>query len=254
VRINIADIFSRSVPRLRRTNRSSGGTARTRKDAENEDRGGLMRRHSTQLKWMMVGMALLSLLVLASGPVFAHADTHPIDVIKSGTDQALTLLRSSCKPGEVFIVREHRDEILKIVYSYFDFAEMSKSSLGPHWKSQAPVKQQEFVTIFEQLLFNTYLDRAEIYTCSNEKVLYDNETIEGSSAVVKTRVTGYKEKDVAIDYRLRLKDGQWKVYDVVVEGISLVNNYRQQFNAILTKESFDGLLKRMQEKLAAPKE
>ena len=116
------------------------------------------------------------------------------------------------------------------------------------------MKQQEFVKIFEQLLFNTYLDRVETYTCSNEQVLYDNEMIEGSSAVVKTRVSGYKEKDVAIDYRLRLKDGQWKVYDVVVEGISLVNNYRQQFNAILAKESFDGLLKRMQEKLAAPRE
>ena len=131
---------------------------------------------------------------------------------------------------------------------------MSKSSLGPHWKNQTPVKQQEFVKIFEELLFNTYLDRVDIYTCSNEKVLYDNEMIEGSSAVVKTRVNGYKEKDVAIDYRLRLKDGEWKVYDVVVEGISLVNNYRQQFNAILAKESFDGLLKRMQEKLAAPRE
>ena len=62
-----------------------------------------MRRHSTQLKWMMVGMALLPMLVLAPGPVFAHADTHPIDVIKSGTDQALTLLRSSCKPGEYLL-------------------------------------------------------------------------------------------------------------------------------------------------------
>jgi phospholipid transport system substrate-binding protein len=213
-----------------------------------------MRRRSVQLKWMLTGITFWFLLSPAPGPVFAHADAHPIDVVKSGTDQALTLLRSSCKPGEPFVVREHRDEILKIVYTYFDFAEMSKSSLGPHWKAQTPVKQQEFVKLFEQLLFNTYLDRVDTYTCSNEKVLYDNEMVEGGSAVVKTRVTGYKEKDVAIDYRLRLKDGEWKVYDVVVEGISLVNNYRQQFNAILAKESFDGLLKRMQEKLVAPRE
>jgi phospholipid transport system substrate-binding protein len=212
-----------------------------------------MRWRSTQRRWILVGVALLLLLMSARGPAFAHAEARPIDVIKSGTDQALVLLRSSCKPGETLVVREHRDEILNIVYSYFDFAEMSKSSLGPHWKAQTPVKQQEFVKIFEQLLFDTYLDRADTYTCANEKILYDNETVEGSSALVKTRVTGYKEKDIAIDYRLRLKEGEWKVYDVIVEGISLVNNYRQQFNAILTKESFDSLLKRMQEKLAEPR-
>lgn len=182
----------------------------------------------------------------------AFAGNRPVDVVKSGTDRALEILRRSCKPGERLVVREHRADILEIVYEYFDFREMAMRSLGPAWKNQTPAKQQEFVDVFEQLLFNTYIDRVDVYTCSEEQVLFDNETIEGNLAIVQSRVTGYKGKDIAIDYRLKLKDGQWKAYDVIVEGVSLVNNYRQQFSAILAKESFDQLLTRIREKIKTP--
>jgi phospholipid transport system substrate-binding protein len=144
----------------------------------------------------------------------------------------------------------HRVEIERIVREYCDFVDMAMRSLGPHWKSQPAPKQQEFVKLFEEMIFNTYIDRVDTYACGDEKIVYDDETVDGTYAVVKSRVTGYKGKDVAIEYRLRLKNEEWKAYDVVIEGVSLVNNYRQQFNAILARESFDGLLQRMRSKVA----
>jgi phospholipid transport system substrate-binding protein len=174
-------------------------------------------------------------------------------VVKSGAERALDLLRKDCQHGEAFVLRAHTAELQQIVREYCDFAEMAMRSLGPAWRSQPPAKQQVFVALFEQLIFNTYIDRVDTYTCADEKIVYDEETVDGNHASVKSRVTGYKGKDIAIEYRLRLKDNAWKAYDVVVEGVSLVNNYRQQFSSILARESFDDLLKRMREKVATMK-
>lgn len=180
----------------------------------------------------------------------AEAAGTPLSLIQSGTDRAVQILRSS-QSGQAPSLRQRRGEILQIVDEYFNFHEMAKRSLGRSWKDQLPAKQQEFVKLFKQLLFNTYVDRVETYTGANEKFTYDEEKIEGEYALVKTRITGYKNTVVEVDYRLRLEKGSWKAYDVVVEGISLVSNYRQQFDSILTNGSFDTLLNRMQEKVSA---
>lgn len=179
-----------------------------------------------------------------------EAATRPLSVIQSGTDRALQILKSS-QSGQAPSLRQRRGEILQIVDEYFDFDEMAKRALGRPWKDQPPDKRQEFVRLFKQLLFNTYIDRVETYTGANEKFTYDAEKIEGNYALVKTRVLGYKNADVQVDYRLRLENGTWKAYDVVVEGISLVSNYRQQFESILASSSFDNLLSRMRDKVAA---
>ncbi len=172
----------------------------------------------------------------------------PLAVIQSGTDKALEILHSS-QSGQAPALRARRGEILRIVDEYFNFHEMAKRALGRPWKDQSPQNQKEFVDLFKQLLFNSYVDKVEAYTGSNERVVYDAEKVEGEYALVKTRVLGYKNADVQVDYRLRAEEGIWKVYDVVVEGISLVNNYREQFSSILANESFDSLLKRMRGKL-----
>jgi phospholipid transport system substrate-binding protein len=192
-------------------------------------------------------VVLLSFLVFSSMAIAAEG---PLKVIQAGTDQALKILRSA-QSGEGPALRQRKEEILKIVDDYFDFGEMARRALGRPWKDQNARNQKEFVALFKQLLFNTYVSRVDTYTGSNEQVVYDEQSIEGSYALVTTRVLGYKNKDVRVDYRLRQDRDEWKVYDVVVEGISLVNNYRQQFDSLLTNESFDALLQRLREKVAA---
>jgi phospholipid transport system substrate-binding protein len=180
----------------------------------------------------------------------AQAASTPLNLIQSGSDRALEMLRSALS-GQGPSLRQRKSEILQIVDEYFNFHEMAKRALGRPWKDQSPEKQKEFVQLFKQLLFNTYINRVETYTGSNEKFVYDEEKVEGDYALVKTRIIGYKNTDVQIDYRLRRENNQWKAYDVVVEGISLVSNYRQQFESILSSGSFDTLLQMMRERISA---
>ncbi len=191
--------------------------------------------------------ALAFLLVIA--PLWAaQAATSPLNVIQSGTERALKILHTSQK-GEAPSLRQRKGEILTIVDEYFNFEEMGKRALGRPWKDQSQEKRQQFVALFKQLLFNTYISRVESYTGSNEKVMYDSEKIDGDYALVKTHVTLQNGQAAQIDYRLHVESGQWKVYDVVVEGISFVENYRSQFASILANGSFDTLLKKLQEKV-----
>jgi phospholipid transport system substrate-binding protein len=192
---------------------------------------------------------VLILLVL-SLPSLALAADGPMEIIKSGTQQVLNII--GCHNGEHIQVKRHRQEILKIVDEYFDFREMSRRALGRPWKGLTPDKQDSFASLFRDLLFNTYVDKVETYTCSDENVSYDGQQVEGDYALVRTTVaSANKDVSAKVDYRLHLENGEWKVYDVVVEGISLVNNYREQFNSILANKSFDELLKLLREKVAA---
>jgi phospholipid transport system substrate-binding protein len=203
---------------------------------------------SKSFSW--VGMFLVVNLLFLSSPSLMAASHTPTAVVKSGTDKALEILKARHSDG-IGKLRERRDEIFGMIDQYFSFAEMAKRALGRPWKDQPPAKQQEFTDLFKLLIFNTYADRVDNYTGGvNEQVLYDGEMIEGKYALVKTRLVGYRQNDVVVEYRLYSDGGEWKVYDVVVEGISLINNYRQQFNSILANESFEGLLSQMRQKLA----
>ena len=113
---------------------------------------------------------------------------------------------------------------------------------------QPPEKQQEFTRDFRQLLFNTYIGKIEKYT--NEKITYNQKQMGGDCAVIEALEVGDQSGAVPVDCYLRLKDGKWKVYDVVIEGINLVTNYRCQFEPILMRHSFDDLLRQIKEKIA----
>jgi phospholipid transport system substrate-binding protein len=176
------------------------------------------------------------------------ASSSPLQVIQSGSDSGLRIIKSSLFEGGPSL-QQHRDEILKIVEEYFDFNEMAKRALGRPWKEISQEEQQEFVRLFKQLLFNTYVRRIEATAAPTTSTRYDGETIEGRFAVVKTRVTSVNQPDFQIEYRLLVNGEEWKVYDILIEGISLVSNYRQQFSSILNNESFENLLKRLKEKV-----
>jgi phospholipid transport system substrate-binding protein len=153
------------------------------------------------------------------------------------------------KPGRH---EDRRQRLEKVVGARFDYSEMSRRSLGSQWNQLSDKDKQEFVDLFRTLLTNTYADRVENY--SGEGVQYLNERTEKEYAEVRTKVLSGKT-EIPMDYRLLHKDNDWRVYDVVVDGVSLVNNYRGQFSKILHTSSYPGLidqLRKKSDKIKAP--
>jgi phospholipid transport system substrate-binding protein len=171
----------------------------------------------------------------------AMAGSAPIDTVKTGTEKVLDLLK-----GQPESKQKRRDEIRKVVDEYFDFEEMAKRALGPPWNKQPATKQKEYVQAFSEFLFTVYIDKIEKY--SDEKITFEGEEAKGDRAVVRSLVAGSQSGKIPIEYRLHLKDGKWRAYDVVIEGVDLVTNYRSQFTSILASSSFDDLVNRLKDK------
>ena len=171
----------------------------------------------------------------------------PTAQIKSTVDQIIKLLTDPHLSGEDK-KQERRRFLRDIILPQFDFKEMSRRSLGPNWRRLTQKQQDEFVGVFTDLLEKAYLGRIESY--NKERFIYINETIDEPYGEVRSKIVTSKGEEFSINYRLRQTGGMWKIYDVVVEDISLVNNYRSQFDRILSKSSYDELIRRMKEKLS----
>ena len=209
-----------------------------------------MDRERVFRRGMMVAAALLVL------PLTAWAT--PTDDVKGTIDRVLKIVQDpNLKPQAK--TRERRAEIRKTVGDRFNFAEMARRSLATHWRDLTSAQQQDFVNLFTDLLEKSYVDKIENF--SDEKIMYLGEQIDGETAVVKTKVVTKKNVEIPIDYRLLRRDGKWEVYDVIIEGVSLINNYRVQFNKIIRTKSYPELVRLMKiklegenvEALAAPK-
>lgn len=150
-------------------------------------------------------------------------------------------------PGEDK-AHERRSKLRSIIEPKFDFQEMAKRSLGAKWNDISSEQQDEFVRVFSDLLAKTYLNRIENVRSNMVKV--DSELVRDSQAIVKTTVTD-KGSTFPIDYKLLKKETAWRVYDVVIENIGLVANYRNEFSGIIRKEKFEGLLQRLKDKMEA---
>lgn len=170
---------------------------------------------------------------------------EPTDMVKKTVDAVLDILKNKelKKPEKT---TQRRAEIRKTVSQRFDFAEMAKRSLAQNWKKRTPEEQKEFVALYTDLLENTYITKVEKY--QDEKIFYTGEKIEGPYAEVKTNVETSKGIETPIEYRLMKEGNQWMAYDVVIEGVSLVNNYRNQFNSIIRSGGYDDLVKRLRAK------
>lgn len=170
---------------------------------------------------------------------------EPADQVKQTVDAVLEVLRNKelKRPEKT---EQRRASIRAIVDERFDFEEMAKRSLAQHWRKRTPEERKEFVSLFTDLLENAYIKKIEKY--EDEKILYGEERIEGDYAALKTQVVTRKEVRIPIEYRLLRKGVKWEVYDVVIEGVSLVNNYRNQFNSILSSGTYGELVKRMKNK------
>ena len=137
------------------------------------------------------------------------------------------------------------DTALKLINSRFDFSEMTKRSLGPHWNALDANEQQEFIDAYSQMVLRFF--GRSVRAAGDETIQYKREVRDGILASVETKVVSGSRDDFAIDYRLHDIDGQWKVYDVLIDHISIVNNYRAQFERVIAKSSVKELLQRMKQ-------
>ena len=134
----------------------------------------------------------------------------------------------------------------QVANDIFDFSETAKRSLARHWAPRTPAERDEFVALFTDLLERAYLGKIETY--GGEQIHFVGETVEGEGAVVRTKLVTKQGTEIPIDYRMLKRGDKWLVYDVVIEGVSLISNYRTQFNKIITTSSFQDLMKKMKTK------
>jgi phospholipid transport system substrate-binding protein len=197
-----------------------------------------MRKRKT-MRGMLIGLGML-VLILISAPVYAAT---PLETVRTEVNKVLDALRNKG------LKEEAKKETLRLVYrEMFDQIELARLSLGNNWNKLTEAQRQEFVELFQQVLEKAYADKILAYT--DEKILYDREVpISKNRVGVQTRVVT-KSKEIPIIYRVvQESDGTWKVYDVVVENVSLVMNYRSQFNDILAKNKPDELIDILRKKV-----
>jgi phospholipid transport system substrate-binding protein len=180
---------------------------------------------------------------LSTLPVYAEA---PLDTIQSNVNKVLDVLRDPKLKGES--AKAIKREKLEVIYEQmFDEVELSMRTLGGNWSKLNPAQQKEFIQLYRQVLEKAYIDK--ILSYSDEKIVFSKENmLSNNQAEVQTKVIT-SSKEIPIFYRVILKGGTWKVYDVVVENVSLVQNYRSQFNSILAKNTPDQLLETLRTKV-----
>lgn len=169
------------------------------------------------------------------------AASSPTDDVRTSVDAILVILQN----GELD-VQQKRADISKIINKRFDFRAMSQRTLATNWKKTSDEEKKQFTALFSQLIESSYVGKIEAYT--NEKVEYPGEKVKGKKAVVETLILT-SSADIPVNYKLYQKGDQWLVYDVIIEGISLISNYRSSYQEIMKDEGFDGLLNKMQAKI-----
>ncbi len=203
---------------------------------------------NTEVFMSLVRFLSLFLLLCAVFILFSRVPAsagEPLEQVRQTIDRVITILNDKelKKPNKT---EERRSKLRKVTDERFDYEEMAKRSLALHWQKITPQERKEFTSLFSELLERSYINKIESY--SDEKVLYTDETIESNYSVVKTKVITKRNIEVPIDYKLMKAGSQWKAYDIVIEGVSLVNNYRSQFGKIIRTHSYAELVKRLKAK------
>jgi len=189
------------------------------------------------------GVALAGLLILstAQGGWAATAQEQ----LKGAIDRVVTTLESPALKGDGKAA-ERRRAVRKIANEIFDFGEIARRSLGRYWQPLSEAQRSEFVGLFGDLLERSYISKIELY--GGEKIIYNGERVDGDLATVSTKIITKNGTEVPVDYRLFRRGENWMVYDVNIEGISLVSNYRTQFNKIIQTSGYNALVDRMKSK------
>ena len=190
--------------------------------------------------WFTIAAVVLAMWAAAS--VSAGV---PTEQIRATVDRAILVLKDPrLKPAAK--TKERRDQLKQILFTRFDFTEMAKRALGADWRRRTPKEQEEFVQLFTELLEHAYADIIESYT--EDKIIYVGEKLDGNYADVASKVLASNGAEYSLNYKAHLVNSEWRVYDVIAENISVVNNFRSQFNRVIAKSSYEELVRRLKEK------
>ena len=186
------------------------------------------------------------LSVFLSGLVSVCAYGGPVgSIVEKDTNKILSIVSDSAMAGDAN-KEKRRTTMREILEKRFDFTEMSKRALGKEWKKRSEEENKEFVDLFKTLLEDTYIEKMEMY--NNQKInMGKEEEMETGKFSVETFIT-MESGDVPIIYKMIARENNWLVYDVVIEGVGLIQNYRSQFKKILDEQNYDALIKKLKEK------
>jgi phospholipid transport system substrate-binding protein len=196
------------------------------------------------MNWFHVKAALMA-VGLAVTVVVPAAAGVPTDQLRGAVDRVLKTLEDPSLKGEGK-VGERRVAVRKIANEIFDFGEIAKRSMARHWQPLTEAQRSEFVGLFADLLERSYISKIETY--GGEKIQYSGERVDGEYATVSTKIITKNGTEVPVDYRMIKRADHWLVYDVSIEGVSLVSNYRTQFNKIIQTSSYNELVAKLKNK------
>lgn len=197
------------------------------------------------MNWLRMGaMMLAGALVVGVSSAPAAAGV-PTDQLKGAVERVLKTLDDPTLKGEARL-GERRGAVRKIANEIFDFGEIAKRSMARHWQPLSEAQKNEFVGLFADLLERSYISKIETY--GGEKIQYTAERADGEFATVSTRIITKNGTEVPVDYRMIKRADRWLVYDVSIEGVSLVSNYRTQFNKIIQTTSYNELISKLRNK------
>ena len=204
-----------------------------------------MGKYSKQLSLISVFLLMVWMLLSGGERALALSENDPLVQVQKSVDEILLILQS-----EELQTPEKKDErkqrILTVVNRMFDFRGMARSSLGQNWNSLTTEERDRFVGLFASLIEQRYIGKIDAY--SNQKVIYKNQRVRNNKARVYTAIID-KDLEIPIDYSLQMSQGKWLIKDLKIENVSLIANYRRDFNSIIRKEQFTGLVEKITEQL-----
>lgn len=198
------------------------------------------------MNWLRTTVAVLAVMGLVAAGAAPAAAGVPTDQLRGAVERVLKTLDDPALKGEGK-VGDRRVAVRKIANEIFDFGEIAKRSMARHWQPLSEAQRNEFVGLFAELLERSYISKIETY--GGEKIQYTAERADGEYATVSTKIITKNGTEVPVDYRMIKRPGdRWLVYDVSIEGVSLVSNYRTQFNKIIQTSSYNELVSKLRHK------
>jgi phospholipid transport system substrate-binding protein len=192
-----------------------------------------------------MGKAFMAWILVASA--VAAPAAGPREVVQAAVNRVVLAIQRADRESDPVAARsareQRRQEIRRTASELFDLDEISRRALSRHWTSRTPEEQAEFVRLFTDLLERTYIGRIESY--SGEQIVYLGEAVDGGFATVRSKVITRRRTETPLDYQMHLRDGRWKVYDVLIDHVSFVSTYRSEFGRIIQKESYASLIDRL---------
>ena len=187
----------------------------------------------------------LAAWIMVAGAVAAPA-MGPRETVETAVGRVIGLVQDSEAAKSESVAADRRTEIRKLARQLFDFEEVTRRTLSRHWAARSTEERAEFVALFTDLLERSYISRVEAY--AGETVTYSGEAVEAGYATVRSKILAGLRNDITLDYRMHLREGRWRVYDLQIDGVSFVATYRSQFDRIIQAESYGALLERMRKK------